>query len=268
MGQRLRFCFSVDVELGAGLDKSRNHSAVDPSTGRKTFPVLLKILRKRKVPSTFAFVGHLLLPSCDGHPLLKLPAEGWLDRDPRSRFPEDDLWYAPDLVEAVITDRTGHELACHSFSHVSFADPMCTVDVARSELEACRQAAELYGVKMHTFVYPFNEVGHECVIAEYGYDHVTCIAPRPEGQEVLPDPWMSKKLIWVPRSYYLQDVTVANLRRLARLVRRAAKRRLFLHVWTHEWSLRTWKEMMLLEMLLRYAARRADILPVGSVAWG
>ena len=125
-----------------------------------------------------------------------------------------------------------------------------------------------YGLAEATLLVSGSEVGHEPVIAEYGYDHVTCIAPRPGGQEVLPDPWMSKKLIWVPRSYYLQDVTVANVRRLARLVRRAAKRRLFLHVWTHEWSLRTWKEMMLLEMLLRYAARRADILPVGSVAWG
>jgi len=266
MTRKMQFCFSIDVELGAGLERSRSGQPRDPRQGRKALLRLLDLLADAGIPATFAFVGHLLLRQCEGHPFLRTPSPKWFENDPCSSFPENDLWYAPDLVERVLQADVDHELACHSFSHISMADPRCTVEVARSELEACLEAAEPYGASMHTFVFPYNEVGHVGLITEYGFDHVTAGSwSSQEPGDKHSGPWISGGLTWVPRTFYLSDSSPRTVARLARLVSIAAREKAFIHVWTHEWALSPGNPLRVLRALFGFMRRKADSMVVGDV---
>jgi len=264
----MKFCFSVDVEFWAG-SRRPNVSGTYGSLGRRIMAHLLKLLRQRRVPATFAFIGHLLLYHCEGHDRMNLPRLDWLARDPRSRFPLNDVWYTPDLVESILQESPDHEIACHSFSHVSFTDPLCTPDVARSELEACKEAARPFGIEMHSFVFPYNQVGHQDILVEFGFDHAACGRVGASGRpERFPDPFSRKGLVWVPRTHVISTITPLKLARLARTLQAAAAEKKFVHVYTHEWALVTRRHFYVLDALFRFVNRKADTMVLGDVQPG
>lgn len=169
---------SVDAELAWGYhDWSAPPARLrDARTGWRD---AVDLFETHDVPATWAVVGHLFLEACDGtHPEIPAPP-GWFDADPGTSLAEDDLWYAPDLIERLSASTVDHEIACHTFSHVEMGAPETTRPVADAEIRACLAAAEDAGVGLESVVFPRNDVGHRDVLAEHGFECYRGRRPRP-----------------------------------------------------------------------------------------
>lgn len=160
---------SVDAELGWGYHDCESPPAwLDEA--RDGWLDLLALSDTYDVPTTWAFVGHLLLEDCDGrHPDHPLSPE-WFARERGEWADRPDLRFGPDLVTAVEDAAVDHELACHSFSHVLFGDPDVSRTVAEAEVETCQRLAADRDVSLSSFVFPRNAVGHRDVLAEHGFE--------------------------------------------------------------------------------------------------
>ena len=64
------FIFSVDVEglWGVFFVKKWRENAEAARGAREAVPAMLRLLDERRIPATFAVVGHLFLDRCAGHP--------------------------------------------------------------------------------------------------------------------------------------------------------------------------------------------------------
>lgn len=169
---------------------------------RDNLPRLLDVFSRYDVPVTWATVGHLFLSSCDGHDELpRLPwfsndlwtyrSGDWFDADPRSDVGSDPEWYGPDMVEAIVAADGRHEIGCHSFSHVDFADETCPPEVARAELECTTGAAARLGLTVDTMVFPGNRAGNLAALAGHGFR-----AYRFHGRDHLDVPRLDEHGMW------------------------------------------------------------------------
>lgn len=159
---------SLDAELAIGYH-DLDESPTRLRAARSGWVAALELFDQYDVPATWGIVGHLLLRECDGrhaaHPL----SPDWFAADPGGSVDDEDLWFAPDLVEAITDRETAHEIACHSFSHVEFGRPEITREVADAEVRASLRAADRHGISMDSFVFPRNRVGHLDVLADHGF---------------------------------------------------------------------------------------------------
>jgi hypothetical protein len=162
---------SVDAELawgGHGHPESPRHV----ETARDSWSRLLAVLDEFDVPATWAVVGHLFLPECDGeHAEHPTPTDDWFGGEPGGRAARSPLWFAGGLVEAIADADADHEIAGQPFSHVGFDDERTTREVAVGETRASLEAAADAGFSLESFVLPGNQVAHRDVLAAYG---VTC----------------------------------------------------------------------------------------------
>jgi peptidoglycan/xylan/chitin deacetylase (PgdA/CDA1 family) len=168
---------SIDAELGWGF-----HDIDVPTerleAARVGWKRLAGLCSEYEIPATWAVVGHLLLDDCDGrhldHPRgpewFRCEREAWADRP--------SLRYGPHLVADVASDPVGHEIGCHTFSHVLMGDAGTTATTARAEVEASLEATRDQEYSLRSFVFPRNSVGHREVLAEYGFDCYRGVAPE------------------------------------------------------------------------------------------
>jgi hypothetical protein len=121
-------------------------------------------------------VGHLFLERCarqDGRPHPDLPrlpyfeneqwrfmTGDWFDDDPCSDFGVAPAWYAPDLLKGILSAKTKHEIACHTFSHLDCSDEHCPPEVMDAELAECLHLAGEWGIRLKSFVFPGNIIGN------------------------------------------------------------------------------------------------------------
>jgi peptidoglycan/xylan/chitin deacetylase (PgdA/CDA1 family) len=175
------FIVCIDFELAWGW--AYNDSFIGREDrflrGREAIPPLLDLFDEFEVPATWATVGHLFLESCRGrdgvaHPEIARPRFPWLSgdwyrHDPRSDVRSAPLWYASDLIAAIRGRSVGHELASHSFGHVPFGAPGCTVEAAESDLSAAVKAASDVGVSVQSFVYPQHRIGFTELLRTHGF---------------------------------------------------------------------------------------------------
>lgn len=159
---------SLDAELAWGYhDLPAAPSRI--RAARSGWVAALELFDQFDVPATWGIVGHLFLQECGGrhaaHPL----APEWFESDPGGCADGDELWYGPGLVEAVADSHVGHEIACHSFSHVVFGAATTTRTVADAEIRACLRAADRFDVSLDSFVFPRNAVGYRDVLADHGF---------------------------------------------------------------------------------------------------
>jgi hypothetical protein len=185
------FVFSVDVEGLWGVFFVRRHreDRVAARGAREAVPAMLRLLDERRLPATFAFVGHLLLDRCarvGGRPHPEMPRarypwweEDWYAHDPCSSEAEAPDWYGRALVDAVAASPGGHEIGSHGFSHAVFEEAHMPAAVARAELDASRAAGRGLGLDLRSFVYPQNVVGHRRLLAPAGF---ACYR-APDGDE-------------------------------------------------------------------------------------
>jgi hypothetical protein len=193
-GARAALVVSADLELAWAWRYARVFS--DPyeaalRLGRQTranIEPLLALLGAADRPVTWATVGHLFLERCENGPqgphpeiprlqgfendLWSFSGGDWFEHDPCSDLTSNPEWYAPDLVERIRAVDERHEIACHTFSHVDFADETCPPRVAEAELRATVDAAAERGIAIETMVFPGNRQGnidalHACGFTAY-----------------------------------------------------------------------------------------------------
>lgn len=158
---------SVELELGWGvhdLDGHDDHLSENGREERRFLRRLLDVCEETDVAMTFDVVDHLLLTACDGEHDGPYP-DGWFDHDPGTDVAVDPLFYAPDMVDAIRSRSTDHELCTHTFSHT----PLETVDAAavRADLERGQQLeAELLGERSRSFVPPRHRPPPNDVLVE------------------------------------------------------------------------------------------------------
>jgi hypothetical protein len=182
---------SADFELAWAwrFDKKNpdplNHSLNLAKVERRNIPKLIDLSERFNIPITWGTVGHLFLEECHPvgdtrHPeIRRIPyfenewwrfSEGdWFDHDPCSSSKDAPEWYATDLVNLIIHSRINHEIGCHSFSHISFSDKHCPSDVAESELIASQKAADPFGIRLESFIFPGHTMGNYDTIRKNGY---------------------------------------------------------------------------------------------------
>ncbi len=252
--------FSADFEMAWAFrfSKTKHKSAV--VTGlreRKNIPSLLKLIDKYNIPVTWATVGHLFLDTCnrDGtglpHPEMPRPSffennnwnfdnGDWYKHDPCTDMLTDPAWYASDLVDQIITSSSGHEVACHTFSHADFTYENCPIELAEAELNACISVAEKKGKKLKSMVFPGGTFGHFETLKEKGLicyrmpmkyhidlpyidDHGLVVIPSSLGLDKDPYGW-SKEF---------------HLKMIGKFLEKSAKHKLICHFWFHP-SMGSW----------------------------
>ena len=196
------FTVSFDFELIWGtLDKLGVNGFGRACTVEREVVIdrLLALLAKYEIPATWFVVGHLMLDRCDPaarpkHPGVVRPRHAWspgdwFDRDPGGDETSAPLFFARSLIEKIRACSPAQEIGCHSFSHVIFGDPGCSPESAESDVSECVRSANALGLRMTSFAFPRNRVGHLDVLARHGF---TCYrGPEPQ--------WYSKTSL-LPRA--------------------------------------------------------------------
>jgi hypothetical protein len=182
------FTISLDFELLWGSFDSgkhrkfmshfaRNGGAFE--TTRAIVDRLLALFQKYDIRVTWATLGHLFLDHCEALDGVKHPdmprarhswfAEDWYTYDPCKDFRAEPLWYGRDLIEKILAAEPRHEVGSHSFSHVIFSDSGCTPEVAEAEISKCVELARSFNLKLESFVFPRNQLGHLDLLRKYGF---------------------------------------------------------------------------------------------------
>ena len=308
------FVFSLDTELAWGTaDKGgiRLYRRQLEET-RRNVEKLLAMLHRYDIAATWAFVGHLFLGSCrrdgpggDPHPdvlTARLPGNErhWQEHDPATSRTSDPLWYGDDLLEKVMNASPEHEIGCHTFSHLPLNGPSVTEEIARSQLEKCRELAGDRGLEMRSFVFPRNRVAHLPVLRESGF---ACYrGPERSWYATLPGPLsraghfahrffgisppvyrsleVDSGLVNIPASMFLMPPDGvrslipgrSRVRQAALGLRKSAESDALFHLWFHPWNIGDSAAMLdWLEAILRQvdALRSQDkirVMTMGAVA--
>ncbi|AWB28316.1 polysaccharide deacetylase family protein [Halococcoides cellulosivorans] len=289
---------SIDAELGWGFHDLDDRPVDRIAAARTGWRRLLSVLDAHRVPATWAVVGHLLLSACDrthaDHPAI----DDWFAAERNGWRAHPEWRFAPDLVAAVATSRTDHEIAAHTFSHTPLADDRVTPAIARAELAANRRVAHARGIDLDSAVFPRNAIAHREALVDAG---ITCYraggpsrgrlrrtaaklrdAATPRARLVEPciDAY---GLVTIPPSLYLfgfegRPRQVANRLGVDPIVRqarhgidRACREGAIFHVWLHPNNLQTAADVDRVRSIVAYAAARRDagqlrIETMGTVA--
>lgn len=185
---------SLDLELSWGrFDKIPVEVlGAESLAERQQIKRFLALLDQYEIPATWAVVGHLMLDGCvrddAGHAHTEtLPharyswyPRDWYSCDPCTNVSVAPGWYGPDILEWIRAARVHHEIGSHSFAHIIFGDPECSVSMAEADIEAAVEAAACKGITLNSFVFPRNRVGHLETLRRLGLS-----AYRGEGAPVV-----------------------------------------------------------------------------------
>jgi hypothetical protein len=187
---------SADFELSWACRgwRSTEETRLRAARERRNVGYLVPLLEEYDIPITWATVGHLFLERCErgtdgrAHPQMPRPvmttrrpmaswAGDWYAHDPCTDYRLDQLWYCPDLIRLILSSKVRHEIASHSFSHISFLAENSTPELVEQEIAQCCAAMSPFGVSARSLVYPYNHMGHHYapLLARLG---VTCVRHR------------------------------------------------------------------------------------------
>jgi peptidoglycan/xylan/chitin deacetylase (PgdA/CDA1 family) len=244
------FCVSADFELYWAWrfcdPKVAYNKAVE---ARNNFPLLLILFEKYSIPVTWATIGHLFLEKCDvginGMPHQDMPrptgsyrnkywewvSGDWYQQDPCTCVEKAPLWYAPDLIRAIIKSDLKHELATHSFSHIDFSDKSCSVELANREIEKCIEVMKTFGITPRSIVFPGNFEGHLDILSKLGV-----IAYRSYKSKIeLSYPTRGKEGVWdIHTSASLRESRGYDFFERAKIfIKKAIENHLVYHIYFH-----------------------------------
>ena len=289
------FCLSLDIELLWGRhDLNYQPFIKRAERERKIISRLLYLFEKYSISATWGVTGHLFLEKCEPinkkkhmdiiRPKYPWVKNDWFEPDPGSNLKKDPGWYGLDIVKKIIKNHK-QEIGSHSFSHVLFGHPGCSRACAESEIRACVLLAKKYNIKLSSFIFPRNLVGHLDILEKYAFtafrdkerqwysflgdstiDRVLKlielfipIAPP------IARPYKIGRLCAIPISMYF--VSARGLRRyLSKMIRykkaklgidTAIKEKKIFHLWTHPTDLVDNKEVLMeeFEAIIEYAHR-------------
>ncbi len=173
------FILTLDTELAWGTFywKGYEYYKYHFDNYRRLVRRLIDQLEYYNISATWAFVGHLFLDKCDGiHADVLRPrykwfnGDDWHKYDPGTDLDSDPYWYGADVLELVRSMNVQQEIGTHTFSHVHMADPECTPDIARSQIESCVKLGREHGLEIKSLVFPRDEVGHLDVFSALGIE--------------------------------------------------------------------------------------------------
>ena len=308
------FVISIDVEMAwgtfdrGGLKKHRR----DFKKVRDVIKLLLHTFERYEAPATWAFVGHLFLDSCQpvngvNHPDMPRPVYHWYKRDwytedPGTDILKDPIWYGRDIVDSIRSSKIEHEIACHSFSHVDFGDKGCTREVALAEIQECVRLSAQMGLKMKSFVFPKNNIGHQEVLKKYGFrnfrgrdvlwsdrfkgnlsnkiaqfiEDFFCFTPACHvPAEILPGLWeLRGSMIFRSLNGFMEFLPLSKrVHKAVKGLHEAVDNGSVFHLWFHPWHIANGVEKLItvLSEILKEANRlrdlgRLEILPMGEIS--
>jgi len=273
---------SADFELAWGWRYSKNHE--DPlemaRRARENMPKLREIFEEYRIPITWATVGHLLLHSCHGRThawMQRIPyfenkrwlyTKGdWFDDDPNTSWDNAREWYAPDIVEGILHSPVGHEIGCHTFSHIDMSYENCPQEVAEDEIQACVDVAREWNLTLKSFVFAAGTYGNHEVLKKYGFTNY-----RRTLTHDLSYPQLDEHgLVILPSSVGLDNNGCGwsreyQIRRLLKYIDRAVSTHTICHFWFHP-SIDRWSLHNVMPPVMRYAAELRDksLLWVGTM---
>lgn len=216
---------------------------------RRNVPLLLNLFDRYRIPITWATVGHLFLDRCERingkchqdiprvshfeNEYWKYSKGDWFDGDPCTDYRTDPSWYAPDLIDAILSADVRHEIACHTFSHIDCSDSRCPSEVMDAELTECKRQAALRGLELKSFVFPGHLMGNFDSLKRHGFR----VYRRNEPPE-LDIPRLDKHGLWcIPGGVLMQKPvgwpTQTWIATLKQCVDRALATGTLLHFWFH-----------------------------------
>lgn len=252
---RAVFILSADFELAwawryAKAFRNPKEEALNLArVSRRNIPRILEVCDEYNIPITWAIVGHLLLEKCskDGRlahsHLRRLPYHenkywrfdrgDWLEDDPGTDGKASPEWYAPDLIRMILSSKTKHEIACHTFSHIDCSEGICPPEIFEDEIKEWVRIAKEWGIEMKHFVYPGDTIGNLKLLRDLG-----STSYRNNCGNVLSFPSKDKYGLWklpgTAELAYRKEWSVDyHIRRYKTIVDRAIKYRRLCHFWFH-----------------------------------
>jgi hypothetical protein len=245
MNSRLKkgaFTLSIDVEPDTRLAQD--------SMCQEVIGLLLELMERYEIRATWAVLGEMLL---DKH------------QDKTAALVNGaPSWKGKNVVQQIMSCKAPQEIGCHTFSHIRVGDPSCTREQFEAELKACQKESERFGVKLLSFVFPWNSVGHLDSLREFGFISYRSSSPTwfsgwPASLRRLAhlvDHWMlipspipkisCEKGVWnLPDSYFCVmgsgwgKMIPISLRvfKAKQGLRLAAKNQSLVHLWFHPFNL-------------------------------
>ncbi len=279
------FVISADFELAWAWrysKKSKNPLELamkKAKQARLNIPYLLKLFEDFNFPITWATVGHLFLENCkkgDHDWMNKIPnfddhwnftTGSWYDHDPYSNYQSAPEWYAPDLIDLILKAKTGHEIGCHSFSHLHFKDHICPSDVADDDLKACVIAAKHWGITLKSIVFPGGTNGNYKALAKHGFTNYR----QNSSYDLFYPEFGEEGMIKLPSSFSIEDMEFNwskeyYLYRYKKYIDSAIESGTVCHGWFHP-SENPWIFKEVLPDLLKYAVelREKGLLYIGTM---
>lgn len=216
---------------------------------RENLPVILELCEKYNIPITWATVGHLFLDKCDKnhglvHPEIirlsnfenkywRFSSVDWFEHDPGSNYLKAPEWYCPDLIDSILSSDVGHEIGCHTFSHIDCRDEVCPKEVFNSEINMCINLASKKGIKLTSFVHPGHTIGNLDNLANLGFTSF-----QTDPGNILGFPVKHKNGLWeIKRTSELAEnpewTIDYQIKRYKSIIKRAIKSHTVCNLWFH-----------------------------------
>jgi hypothetical protein len=142
---------SIDLELAWGVwdTASADDLRLAEAAERPICATLLDLFGRYQVPATWLVVAALL------------------DQESaRSRPGSKSCWYAPDLIERIVTAKVRQEIGSHSGRHVYF--DRISPGEAQDDLDFAKGVHHANNLGFESFAFPRNAVGHVAILARAG----------------------------------------------------------------------------------------------------
>jgi hypothetical protein len=246
---------STDFELAWGWRfEKKSTDPIKTSTEfaareRANVPEIIKLSDQFGIPLTWGTIGHLFLKKCqsaDGKPhpeIERLPyfenewwkynSGDWFDSDPCSSFEKSPEWYAPDLIKLILASNVKHEIANHSFSHITCNNNVCTSGVLTSELIASEKAADDFGIRMESFIFPGHTMGNYATIRKAGYSSIRTNFTNYLGYPVLHDNGLWEHKATMEIVYNHMFSIKYNQERYRKIIEKAIDNHQVCNLWFH-----------------------------------
>lgn len=216
---------------------------------RENVPKILDLCDIYKIPITWATVGHLFLEECktgNGKKHSDIPRLGyfenqfwkfdkgdWFDYDPCTNYIKDPAWYAPDLIDDILSRKTKHEIGCHTFSHIDCRDEVGDEVVFCKEIEKCFSLAKAKNIRLTSFVHPGHTIGHLDQLVNYGFTSI-----RTDYGDALMEPKQHDNGLWEFRNSAIIDYRRGwsvkyHIKRYKKIIDRAIKYNKLCVLWFH-----------------------------------
>lgn len=286
------FCISIDTEMLWGRHDLFYQPFIERTNKeRQVIKDLLNLFEKYQISATWAIVGHLFLNECSPksgkiHPEINRPnfpwiSGDWLKHDPKTNINKAPQWYGKDIVQ-LLKSHHSQEIGSHSFSHMIFGNKGCSYKCAESEIRTCVKLANENKIKLESFVFPRNSIGHLGILNKYhfksyrGPDSYPFKTNNPLGKLLMlidlllliphtSNPQINNNLLEIPGNMYFLS-TRGRRKFLPRKIRslkaksslkQASKNNKVFHLWFHPTDLVDNPSLLLnqLEEVILYAKK-------------